>query len=168
MADLQPPDTHFLLAAFGWLELGLPAEADRELKRISPPFQDQPDVLEARWQVCAALNDWEGALQVAESLAQKAPERDSGWIHRAYSLRRVKDGGLQAAWEALRPALEKFPKNPIVPYNLACYAAQAGRLDEAWEWLHKAMEVAGDVESIKKMALADDDLKALWERVREL
>jgi len=30
------------------------------------------------------------------------------------------------------------------------------------------MEVAGDVESIKKMALADDDLKALWERVREL
>jgi hypothetical protein len=80
----------------------------------------------------------------------------------------VKGGGLQAAWQALRPAFEKFPKADIIPYNLACYAAQSDRLDEAWEWLHKAMEAAGDVDRIKKRAAADPDLQPLWERIRQL
>lgn len=168
MSELRAPDAHFLLAAAGWLELGLPAEAAAELHKVSAAFQDHPDVLETRWQVCAAQKDWEAAAQVATTLVTKAPERDSGYIHRAYSLRRVKGGGLDAAWGALRPVLEKFPKNPIIPYNLACYAAQSGRVQEAWDWLHQAMEAARDVASIKKMALADDDLRPLWDRIREL
>ncbi len=168
MSELQPPNTHFLLAAIGWLELGLPAEAALELKKVSAAFQDHPDVLEARWRVCAALSDWVAATQIAETLVRQAPERDSGWVHRAYSLRRAPGRGLQAAWDALLPAREKFPKSPIIPFNLACYAAQFGRLDEAWDWLHQAMEAAADVDLIKKMALADDDLQALWERIRAL
>ena len=72
------------------------------------------------------------------------------------------------AWAALRPAFEKFPTEEIVPYNLACYAAQFGRLEEAWEWLHKAMAAAGDIKLIKDRALADADLKPLWERIHEL
>jgi hypothetical protein len=80
----------------------------------------------------------------------------------------VKGGGLQRAWEALRPGYDKFPKAEVIPYNLACYAAQMSRLDEAWEWLHKSMEAAGDVNAIKAMALADNDLNALWDRIRTL
>jgi hypothetical protein len=68
----------------------------------------------------------------------------------------------------LRPAFEKFPKTSIIPYNLACYAAQFGRLEEAWQWLHKAMAAAGDAQHIKRMALADADLQTLWERIRGL
>jgi tetratricopeptide (TPR) repeat protein len=168
MLNLEPPATHHLSAAIGWLELGNPSEAANELARLAPEWLDHPDVLEVRWQICAAQRSWEAALPLAERLLALAPDRSSGWLHRAYALRRVKSGGLSAAWDALRPAFEKFPKVPLIPFNLACYAAQLGRLDDAWEWLHKAMEAAGDVAFIKAMALADSDLEPLWERIRGL
>jgi len=168
MSELQPPDTHHLSAAIGWLELGNHVEAGEELANISAPFLEHPDVLETRWAVCAAGKSWEAAALAAELLLVNAPERASGWIHRAYALRRAPGGGLQKAWEALRPAFEKFPGESVIPYNLACYAAQSDRLDEAWDWLHKAMDAAGDVNEIKRRALADADLQPLWERIREL
>ncbi|MBN2505261.1 MAG: tetratricopeptide repeat protein [Verrucomicrobia bacterium] len=167
MPDLQPPDAQFLVGAMGWLELGLPAEAHRELDRIAPAHQQHPDVLEMRWQVCAAQPDWSGALRAAEALVAAAPERDSGWIHRAYALRRAPGGSLQHAWDALRPAADRFPRNALVPFNLACYAAQFGRLDEAWDWLQRAMKTADNASAIRQMALADDDLKPLWDRLRQ-
>jgi len=164
---LEPPDSHHLSAAVGWLELGNHVEAGNEISRITPAHLDHPDVLEVRWRGCAAGGSWEAGLEVAEALLRVAPDRPSGWIHRAYSLRRVKDGGLERAWEALRSAYDRFPKEAVIPYNLACYAAQFGRLQEAWDWLHKAMEAAGDVDSIKHMALADGDLSQLHGRLRE-
>jgi hypothetical protein len=166
--QLGPPDSHHLLAAQGWLELENPSEAGEEIARISPGNLEHPDVLEMRWAVCAAGERWEAGLEVAEALLRIAPERPSGWLHRAYALRRVKGGGLERAWEALRPGYDKFPKAEVIAYNLSCYAAQLGRLDEAWEWLHKTMEAAGDVDAIKNMALADMDLQALWDRIRTL
>jgi len=166
--QLEPPDSHHLLAAHGWLELNNAAEAGEEIARISPENLEHPDVLEARWAVCAAGERWEAGLEVAEILLRVAPDRASGWLNRAYALRRANGGGLQRAWDALRPGYDKFPKAEVIPYNLACYAAQMGRLDEAWEWLHKAMETAGDVDVIKTMALADKDLNALWDRIRTL
>src|SRR5437867_9680706 len=168
MKKLEPPDTHHLQAAIGWLELGNPAEAGEEIARLRAEALDHPDVLEVRWAICAAGPSWEAALAVAEKLVEVAPERCSGWVQRAYALRRVKHGGLQLAWAALRPAFDKFPKASVIPYNLACYAAQFGRLDEAWDWLHKAMEAAGDVSKIKERALADADLQPLWDRIRAL
>ena len=168
MSTLHHPDTRHLSAAIGWLELGNPSEAGNEIARIALDFLDHPDVLEVRWEICAAQKSWEAALRIAETLRDKAPRRASGWIHRAYAVRRVPGGGLQQAWEALRPAFEQFPEVSIIPYNLACYATQMGRSDEAWEWLHKAMEAAGDVQSIKTMALADSDLEPLWARIRAM
>lgn len=168
VVKLEPPDTHHLRAAIGWLELGNHVEAGEEIARIAPELLEHPDVLEVRWDVCARGKSWDAALALTERLVVIAPARVSGWVHRAYALRRVKGGGLTMAWAALRPAFEKFPKEPLIPYNLACYAAQFGRLDEAWDWLHKAMEAAGDVKGIKEQALADSDLKELWERIRDL
>jgi hypothetical protein len=168
MTKLEPPNTYHLSAAIGWLELGNPAEAATEIARMAPEALEHPEVLAVRWEICAAQTSWEAALAVADLLVAKAPDRATGWLHRAYALRRVKDGSLQQAWDALRPVFERFPKVPVIPYNLACYATQQGRLDEAWEWLHKAMEAADDVQSIKRMALADSDLEPLWERIQGL
>lgn len=164
MALLTPPDTHHLSAAIGWLELGNHVEAGEELAKISAPFLEHLDILEVRWAICVAGKSWEVAAGVAELLLAKAPERVSAWIDRAYALRRMREGGLQQAWQALRPAFEKFPTAPIVPYNLACYAAQSGRLAEAWEWLQKAA-ASGGLKKIKQMALADADLQPLWEKI---
>lgn len=162
-----PPDAHHLLAALGWLELGLPADAGEEIARITPENIEHPDVLEVRWEICAAGRRWDTGLELAGRLLEVAPNRSSGWIHRAYALRRVPGGGLEKAWEALRPAFEKFPDVSIIPYNLACYAAQFGRLDDAWDWLQKAVTSAGKKERIQAMALVDSDLEALWPKIRE-
>ena len=165
MSSLEPPDSFHLSAATGWLELGNHVEAGQELAGISAACHEHPDVLEVRWAICAAGNDWEGGLSAAELLLKKAPKRSSGWLHRAYALRRVKRGGLQQAWEALRPAFEKFPKEPVIPYNLACYACQKGLLAEAREWLQRAVKIAGR-ENIRSMALNDEDLQQLWEEIK--
>lgn len=163
---IEPPDSHFLSAALGWLELGNPAEALVELGQIQPEQQRHPEVLNLRWQVAAAQQNWEEALRLAQDLLAVEPQNPAGWIHQSYALRRIPSRGLPSAWEALCPAADRFPQEPIIPYNLACYAAQMGRTEEAWLWLTRAMKT-GNSRKIKKMALTDTDLKSLWARLRE-
>lgn len=167
-AELHPPDLHHLRAAIGWLELGNATEAEEEIARLSPESLDNPNVLAVRWQICAATQSWEAARDVADRQVSVSPERVDGWIHRAYAIRRAKGGGLQKAWDALFPAADLFPKEPLIAYNLACYAARFGRLDEAWTWLRTAIQAGGSKASIQSLALADDDLQPLWDRIREL
>ncbi len=164
---LEPPTSHYLSAAVGWLGLGNPREARAELEQVSVGLQNHPDVLEVRWQVSAEEKRWYEGLQIARSLLHHAPERASGWLHQAYALRRIPEGGLKQAWEALLPAHEKFPEEPLIPYNLSCYACQMDKLDTAREWLRRALALGGR-EEVKKIALADGDLKPLWEEIREL
>jgi predicted Zn-dependent protease len=166
--ELPLTELHCLRAAIGWLELGNPAEARAELAELSRDFQDHPDVLEARFWLASDQKLWAEALDVSRLLLSRAPDRVTGWVHQAYALRRIKDGSIELARDALLPAARQFPKENIVPYNLACYAAQLGQLQEAWDWLHKAMEAAGDIAVIKKRALKDEDLQPLWERIKEL
>jgi predicted Zn-dependent protease len=164
---LESPDTHFFLATVGWLELGNLAEARAELAQVSPAQQEHPDVLELRWSISAQENRWDEALEVAQTLLRRAPKRSSGWLHQAYALRRVADGGIQKAWEALLPAFDKFPKELTIPFNLSCYACQLRQLDAARDWLNRAVAVGGK-EKIKQMALDDTDLEPLWAEIRQL
>ena len=166
MKKIGPPDSHYLSAAVGWLELGSPAEALAELERVSARLEKNPDVLELRWAIYAAQKNWDDALRIARTLVAAAPQRASGWLHLSYSLRRVSDGGAEKALKALLPAIEKFPKEPTIPYNLSCYACQVRRLPEARAWLKRALEV-GERERIKKLALDDADLEPLWPEIKE-
>ncbi len=161
--NFEPPDSVLLSRAVGWLELGNASEAEAELKQIAATLQEHPAVLDCRWQVHARREQWDQALAVAQLLVDRAPNNCTGWIHRAYALRRVAGGGLLAAQAALRPALERFPEEYVIPYNLGCYAAQLGRLDEAWEFVTRAMKLGGKAR-IKRMALDDPDLKELRDR----
>jgi len=170
MKVLEPPDSHFLSAAEGWLELGRPDEATRELDQIAPVWRNHPDVLERRWHIAAYAREWCQCLELARSLIDQEPTRVTGWIHQAYALRRVGEGGLQLAWDALLPAAGRFPRNPIIPFNLACYACQMGRMDEARQWLARAFSIGrviGTADAIKSMALQDQDLEALWGEIKK-
>jgi tetratricopeptide (TPR) repeat protein len=154
MQPLEPPDSHCLSAALGWLGLGNQGEAKAELASISPARQNHPDVLEVRWAIYSEEKNWDPALQAARALIEEAPERAAGWIFRAYALRRVSNGGLQQA------------RQPIIPFNLACYSCQMRRLEEARVWLARAAQIGGK-EEIKPMALGEPDLEALWEEIRQ-
>src|SRR5258706_9676768 len=159
MKPLPHPDNLHLQAAQGWLELGNHLEANEELEKITPKSRANPDVLEIRWAIYAKEKSWEVCLDIANALVVIKPKCVDGWIHRAYSLRRVKDGGLEKAMDALLPAVDKFPKVWIIPYNLACYCSQLGRLEEAQEWFKKAMEI--NEKAVQRIAVDDPDLLPL-------
>jgi predicted Zn-dependent protease len=164
MQAMDYPELFYLQAAQGWMELGNFAEATRELEKISSKFQDNPDVLEVRWEICAKQKKWQDGAEVGRALIRTAPERATGWIDLSYALHEMKQ--TQAAWDNLFAVAGQFPKVPTISYNLACYACQLGKTWEGEQWLKRAFDV-GDSKELKEMAMGDVDLKALWEKVKE-
>src|SRR4030095_13838377 len=133
--DLTTPDLHHLKAAVGWLELGNATEALVELDGISEPLQSHRVILETRWLALAQLQRWEEATKTGRALIAAAPERAIGWLHHAYALRRAPKGGLLAAFNALAPVADQFPKEATIPFNLACYTCQMQRdMTETMNW----------------------------------
>lgn len=164
MKPLEISDVHQLRAAQGWLELGNAAEALREVAGVSEGAKDHPAVLEIRFEIFAKQNHWDAARDVAEAITAQIPDIADGWLHLAYAARRCTGGSEQAAYEILLPKAEKFPDEATIPYNLACYTCQLGRLDEARKWLKRAFTI-GNITQLKLMALADQDLKPLWKEI---
>jgi hypothetical protein len=147
-------------AAEGWVELKSPSEALLELEAIPERERSHPEVLAMFWRVYVEWQKWQPAYDVACQLVAEHPGAPDGWIDRAYALRRMRGGGLSAAFDALMPALKLFPLEPVIPYNLACYCAQMEKLTEARDWLEQSM-VIGDRKRLRRMALADPDLDPL-------
>jgi Flp pilus assembly protein TadD len=164
--QLPPPDHHHYDAAVGWLMLGDSTSALEELGRLGEASRRCTGVLELEWGIQAEREDWTAAAAVAGRLIDLAPAHEFGWVQRAYALRRMPDGNLERAWEALQPALERFPRSQIIAYNLACYAAQLGRIEDAWTLFQRALAVAEKACEVLCLALSDADLKPLWPRIR--
>ena len=166
--ELHAPDLHYLKAAVGWLELGNASESLLELDHLSEAMQSHPDVLETRWLALAQNQRWDAAAKVGRALIAAAPDRSIGWLHHAYALRRATTGGVLAAFNALSPVADKFPREPTIPYNLACYTCQMQRdADETLAWLRQAMK-AGKRQEILAMALKDPDLEPLRAEIAKL
>lgn len=161
------PDLHRLRAAQGWLELGLPAEAELELAGLGVPARHHPAALDLGWAAAAARLDWQRAHVLAEELVRLHPQQVGGWIHRAYAARRMPGGGLDTALAALLPAATAFPGEPMVAYNLACYLVRLARIEEGWRWYLEA-ERRGEASGIRELALADEDLREIRERIAQL
>lgn len=142
--------------ATGFISLGLHADAAAELDAIRPGDQDTLPVLGLRAHLCAETRDWSGAAALGATLCHRAPCEAGHWIQWAYAVRR--HTGIPAAREILLHALERHPREPILPFNLACYEAQLGNLHVARDHLRKACALLPDC---REMALADSDLEPL-------
>lgn len=164
-AQLEPPASHYLLAATGWLELGNPTEAHAELENMAAEWHTHPLVLDLRWQIFAQEKKWDDCLKVAATMTRQTPQNILGWIHQSYALHELKRTA--EARDNLLPVAAKFPEDFLLRYNLACYECQLGRLAPARQWLKKAMAIAGDKE-IQVMALNDLDLQPMWPEIRNL
>ena len=164
--QLEPPDSIHLNAAEGWLELGNRVEAFEELEQITPQLRVHPDVLEVRWQIYAKEKKWDACVDIARAITKLAPSRPFGWIHLSFALHEQKK--TQEAWDNLVGVAQRFPDEHLIPYNLACYAAQLGHLQEARDLLKKAFRQSGNPTSIKLRALDDPDLEPLWKEIRKI
>jgi tetratricopeptide (TPR) repeat protein len=159
MDFLETHDVMRLNAAQGWLGLGNHLEANEELEKITPAMRSHPDVLEVRYEIYAKAKRWEACVDIAAAIIKLAPDRPDAWINRSFALHELKR--TQEAFDNLLPVADKFPKVWRIPYNLACYCAQLGRLDECQAWFKKAMAV--DEQTVQRVALDDPDLKPLWD-----
>lgn len=137
-------------------------EAAAELDRIKPALQRRPEVLDARWQIHAKSRNWEQCLVVGNALMAAAPRQVQSWIHRSFALHELKR--TREALEALLPAVQQFPQEWLIPYNLACYSCRLREYDRALRFLEQSCKL-GEAEKIKELALQDTDLQELWERV---
>ena len=164
MSTLKPADRHHLRAAEGWLELSNPDEARAELEQIPARWLNHPDVLEISWLLLASEQNWPACVKAADLLVQHAPERPDGWIHRSFALHELER--TEEAFDSLYHVRGSFPDQWVIPYNLACYLAQMGRIHEAAEELASALEV--DSNAVKNAAAADPDLEPLRQQLEKL
>ena len=150
-------DPHFLqrrlLAASGFAELSLFQEAVQELEELPEVWKELPTVLVVWLEIYQHWQKWSEAESVALRLLEMEPG-EPGWpIALAYAIRRAR--GLVFAKEILLQAGEKFPDCGTIQFNLACYAAQLGQLDEARQRLSRAVQLDQEFAS---MAKTDADL----------
>ena len=162
---LEPSEMMRLRAVEGWLELGNPNEASEELSQIATRHQGHPDVMQARWHVNAKLQRWDACVEIGKAMVTLTPNKSLGWINYANALFYLKK--YQEAFDILFPVVQRFPKNPYMRYNLACYQCQLGNHDVSMDWFKKAMDL-GDAKELKRMALEDGDLKPVWKRIASL
>ncbi len=164
MKDLEPPDIHFVNAAQGWLELNNPAEAQSELDKVTH-FKPHLIVMELQWQIHAKTKAWEKAVTAARAITATHPNAPFGWIHLAYALHELRK--TSEAYDALKSVLDRFPKEWLMRYNMACYAVQLGNLDEGKNWLDLARK-NGDKNEIAELVATDADLEPLRKKLGPL
>lgn len=140
----------------GYLELGMVEDAEQELIALEPGRAGEREVLILWLELWSATARWNKAVEVARTLAQMEPDEADWQIRLAYSTRRA--FSILDAEKILREAMERFPKESLIVYNLACYACQLGRMDEARRLLRKAFEMNP---THYRGAHEDDDLKPL-------
>ena len=157
---MTPYDRH-LQAAAGYLELGMPLDANEEIEAIEPEMKTLSEVLAVRVEIFRALSKWELMEIVARQLAYQQPDEPQSFISLAFATRRAI--GVQEALAVLAQVANRFPTCAMILYNLACYAAVLGHLQVARNRLAEATKLEP---AYRKMALNEPDLSALHDELR--
>src|SRR5438067_10266276 len=100
--SLNPPDSQYLRAAHGYLELDMYLDAAAELDKIDPVCLSLPEVLSVRLWVYAGLQDWGMMQSVAKRLSSRDPKNPQWAISAAYATRRAES--IEAAKSILMKA----------------------------------------------------------------
>jgi lipopolysaccharide biosynthesis regulator YciM len=157
---IDPQFQRRLLAASGFAELSLFQEAVEELENLPETSKDWAPVLAAWLEVYQRWQKWSEAESVASRLSAMEPEEPSWLVALAYATRRSR--GLVFAHEILLRAGEKHPNCGTIQFNLACYAAQLGQLEEARQRLDRAIHFD---RAFAAMAKTDPDLEAIRDEI---
>lgn len=150
--------------ASGFIELGMLADAAKELRAIKGTEQTSPVVLSIWIDLHMHAQQWKQVITVSRKLVRAEPGDDKGWISWAFALRELNQ--VEEARKILLKALPLHGKTcDVLHYNLACYECLLGNLPEAKRRL--ALASRKD-KQWKKEALDDPDLKALWTKIDSL
>jgi predicted Zn-dependent protease len=154
-------DDHYkmgLMAAEGYLELGMPEEALREFQNLPRDVKLGVEGLSLLMEIHRVEEEWEQMESVAERLWVAEPGNVARWINWAIALRL--SNSPSSARVLLLEALDRFPEAAIVHYHLACCECQLGNLPSAREHL---MESKKRCRICRVLALTDEgELQPIW------
>ncbi|TDU66554.1 hypothetical protein EI77_03649 [Prosthecobacter fusiformis] len=145
-----------ILAAQGYVELGLHEEAREELARLPAAAAERVDVIELA--VLCHMGDqrWAEALVLTQKLCLLEPDEPGGFIHAAYCLHEL--GHTTEALDLLARGPASLRTKPVYYYNLGCYLACLGQDEKALRLLKQSFEMDG---SLRSHARKDPDLNRL-------
>jgi tetratricopeptide (TPR) repeat protein len=148
--------------ATGYLELGLYSEVLEELSQLPDPLLLSEAALGLRVEVARQKEHWEDMLIASQTFVTQHPENAGAWVAQAFAARRAHS--IDSAEKILLEARPHFPKEAIIPFNLGCYAALLGRLDDARQLVLKAISMDPDCLALARQ---DPDLIALRDFFRD-
>ncbi|MEK0451642.1 MAG: hypothetical protein RL088_3910 [Verrucomicrobiota bacterium] len=155
---LEDDNQRRLVAAQGFLELGLPLDANAELEEIDADMRNLPEVLAVRLEIYRVLGRWELMQTVAKRLSLVEPHQPSWIVSLAEATREVESA--EAAYEILQKAAESHPNAANLHYKLACYGAVVGDITAAKHHISRAFELN---KALRLQALDEKDLRAMWD-----
>jgi predicted Zn-dependent protease len=125
-----------LLAAQGYLELGMVEEALAELSGVKSLEAGDPDLVELRLHIMMHGERWSEALVVAEELLRLNPSALPAYIHGAFALHEL--GRTADARDLLLRGPEILREDPTYHYNIGCYEAFLGNSESAKQSLERS------------------------------
>lgn len=149
-----------IIAAQGYVELGLFAEAREELDALPEKMLNRTDVVELTVLLLMGEQRWEEALAHSRRLCAAEPDEPGGFIHAAYCLHEM--GRTREAVDVLIRGPASLQGKAVFFYNMGCYRARLGELDAAVEMLQAAFSKDG---SLRRAARRDPDLDAVRPRL---
>lgn len=151
--NFMDPHERSILAAQGYLELGMFRDVWRELHTLPSHFLNRADVLEILALSLMGERRWDEALEVARRLRETEPMEAGGFIHEAYCLHEL--GRTKEALDLLMQGPPSLQKKPVFFYNAACYRARLGDVNGALAMLRKSFEMDAN---LRFSARRDPDL----------
>ncbi len=142
-----------LLAAEGYSQLGMPDEALEELDQIPRLPTLIVPVEKLRLQVQMRASRYEAGATTAGHLCEVDAGDADNWIQQAFCLHEI--GRTREAREVLHAGPASLTTKAIYFYNLACYDAVLGEIEESQHHLRRAFELDAQ---FREYARRDPDL----------
>ena len=161
MVTPPPPDDdarrdRILTAASGYAELGLPDMAWDELRALTDDDRRQPDVQEFSIALLVREERWAEAVAAGHPLCADSANSPALFIHTAFALHEL--GRTPEARALLLAGPGSLHADPLYHYNMACYLAVCGELNDAADSLRTAFRMDS---KLRAHATTDPDLKKL-------
>ncbi len=154
---ITPKTDKTLLAAQGYFELGMLDDALEELDTLPPDLQEGTEVLQMRLFIHMREKRWPQALEISRTFCRVQPEETLGFIHAAFCLHELRRTAEAKAFLLSGPAA--LLGEATYHYNLGCYDATLGNIEEAQAHLRTSFKLDG---KFREYARTDPDLKPVW------
>lgn len=147
-----------LLAAQGYLELGMPQDALREFESLPQESRNTIEALTVLKGIHEAMENSEGLTSTGEQLCVIDSDNVERWIDFAIVL--SEEVSLESAKELLLEAVDRFPETALLHFHLARFACSLGNLTLAKKHLNRSKKLCP---LCRVLALTDEsDFLPIW------